>query len=140
MASVAMTYCVSVFFYFLHKTKSCEIFHHFFSYRKTVFTNVLLWNWTVHVPRFIHYSNWLEIMPFSHLKIIGVVCRSDLDRSCSELHINEIIGYYRDLSIDKRKHDCFSMFPCVARILRVNCHSSITQHCFRTGCCNCNKA
>ena len=59
--------------------------------------------------------------------------------SGSKLHIYIVISYDRYFSIYERNDYLFSDEMLVSWIIRIDCNSSISKHCFRSGSCE-NKA
>ena len=75
-------------------------------------------------------------MSLSNLKVVRVVCRSDLYASGSEFLVNILVCNYRDLSVCERKLQHFAYDVFVALIIRVYCNCSISKKCLWTGSCD----
>ena len=84
----------------------------------------------------IHDVDLRKIMTLSYFEIIRVMCRCDLNSTCSEFFIYIIIRNDWDLTIYKRK-DCHLSYDIfVSLIIRVNGDRCISKQCLRTCCCN----
>ena len=78
-------------------------------------------------------------MTASNLKVVGVVCRCDLNAACSEFLVNILIGNNRDLSVCKRKLQHLSYKVFISFILRVYSNCCIAEKCLRTSGRDLNK-
>ena len=79
-------------------------------------------------------------MSLSYLEVVRVMCRSDLNSTCTNLHIGMLISYDRDFSVCKRKLDILSDEILISRILRVNGNRCITKHGLRSCCGDLDKS
>ena len=75
-------------------------------------------------------------MTLADFKVIWVMSRSDFYATCSEFLINIFIGNNRNFSVCKRKKKHFTDKILISFIFRINCNSSITKECFRSGRCD----
>ena len=64
--------------------------------------------------------------------VIDVVCRSNLQTTCTELNVNIVVLYNRNLSSYERNDNVFASQPCVLWVVRVDTHCRITHDCLRT--------
>ena len=91
-------------------------------------------------------------MTDSNLVVISIMCRSDLDSSRAELHVNNYrVRDNRESAIDKRVDGKFTMKVLqishsnrrhakgsmgayrVSRVIRMYCNCSVAEHGFRSG-------
>ncbi len=72
-------------------------------------------------------------MAFSHLKVIGVMGRRDLNHAGSEFPVHISISDNGNDPVHNGQHHAFPDEMAVPLILRVNGHSRIPQHGLRTG-------
>ena len=77
-------------------------------------------------------------MTLTNLKIVRVVCRCNLNRTCSKFFIYIVICYNRNLFVNQRQNYILSYQLFIALIIRMYCDRSISKHCLRTGCCDLN--
>ena len=77
-----------------------------------------------------------EIVAFTYFEVVRVVCRCDLNATCSEFFVNVLICDNRDLTVRQRQFQHLADQILVSLILRVYCHCGITEQCFRT--CGCD--
>ena len=84
----------------------------------------------------VHHIDFFQIMTFSYFKIIRVMCRSDLHRSCSELFVYIIIRYDRNLSVYKRKDHVFADNILISLIIGMYRDRRIAKKSLRTRCRN----
>ena len=79
-------------------------------------------------------------MSLANSIIIMVMSRCDFDTSCSELTVHHGITNNHYFSIrNERMHHLSTNQIFEARIFRMNCHTSITQHSFNSSGSNLNK-
>ena len=69
-------------------------------------------------------------------KVVRVVCRSDFNNTRSLFHICVFVTDNRDFLVKERKDYMTAVEVLVTLIVLVDGNSSITEHCFGTGCCN----
>ena len=81
---------------------------------------------------FIHDIYHWEIMTQSHLKVIRVVSRSDLDNACSEIHFHIFIGNDWYFSVKQRQNAGLADKVLVSFVIRMNSYSRIAYHSFGT--------
>ena len=81
----------------------------------------------------------LKVMTASNLKVVGVVCRCNLNAACSEFLVNILIGNNRDLSVCKRKFQHLAYKVFISLILRVYSNCCIAEKCLRTCGCDLNE-
>ena len=82
----------------------------------------------------VHYIDLFQIMTFSYFKVIRVMCRSDLYRSCSELFVYIVIRHDRDLSVYKRKDHVFADNILISLVIRMYRDRRISKKRLRTRC------
>ncbi len=66
--------------------------------------------------------------------VVFIVCRCNLQYSCSKFTIDIVIGNDRHRSIQQRNQYPFSMKVLIAFIFRVHANCCITEDRFRSGC------
>ena len=71
-------------------------------------------------------------MALTNLKVVGVVGRSNLNYTCTEVHFNVFVCNNGDFTVNKRNDKCLADNVLVSFILGVNCNSSIAKHSFGT--------
>ena len=74
-----------------------------------------------------------KIMTLTNLEIVRVMCRCNLNNTGSFFHICVLIANDGDGTVHDGKHNLLADQILVARIFRINCNCSITQHGLRTG-------
>ena len=80
----------------------------------------------------IECVNYFELMFYSEVIVVDIVCRSYFERSRSEFHQNILIKNYRYTAIHHRNDGVFSFQSRISWIFRVHANCSITQNSFRT--------
>ena len=88
----------------------------------------------------IHDIDFFKVVALAYLEVIRVMCRCDLNASCSEFLVNIFICDNRDLTVSQRQFQHLADQVFVSFILRVYCNCSISKKCFRTGSCNLYKS
>ena len=128
---------MSMIFYFYKKSHFIHLFNNNVSGFVTIHTLEFS---TIFVDSciIIKHINHFKIMSLTNFKIVRVVCRCNLNNTCSKFHINIFVCKYRNLTIHKRKKHLLSNNILVSIIIRINCNSSISQHSLRTSCCKFN--
>ena len=81
----------------------------------------------------VQNGNFRQSMPPSHFKIIGVMGRRNLNHTRTELHIHIGIPDNRNCPVHNGQHHLSADQMLIPLILRVNSHTGIAQHGFRTG-------
>ncbi len=71
-------------------------------------------------------------MPLADLKIIGIVCRGDLDDAGTKFRVDVVISDYPQLPVENRQNRSLTDVLLVALILGVDGQCRITQHRLRT--------
>ena len=74
-----------------------------------------------------------KAVALSYLKIIWVVCWSNLHRPCAVVHINVFICNHRNLTSSQRQLDIGTDQSFVTLVIRIDSHGSVTEQCFGTG-------
>ncbi len=72
-------------------------------------------------------------MAQAHFIIIGVMSGSNFYRPGAKFRVHIIIGNNRRQASRQGQPDLFAYQPCIAVVLRINRHGSVSQHCFRPG-------
>src|SRR4030095_3851488 len=75
-------------------------------------------------------------MARTHLVIVEVVSRGDLDAAGAELRIDVVVGDHGGAAAGERQADALSDQLPVAFVLRVHGYGDIAQHRFRTRGCD----
>ena len=82
----------------------------------------------------------LKAMSESDLKVVRIVCRCDLNYTCTEFNINVVVCNDRDPSANERKDQHLADHVLVSLILGVNCNRCIAKECLRSCCSKLNIA
>ena len=77
-----------------------------------------------------------KIATLTDFKVVRIVCRSDFNNTRSLFHICVFITNNRDFLVKERKDYMTAVEVLVTLIVLVDGNSSITEHCFGTGCCD----
>ena len=77
----------------------------------------------------IHNVDDWKIVSLSYLKVIRIMCRSNLYNTGTKLHINIRILYDRNLTIHQWKHQLLTFQVRISLIIRMNGYRCITKHC-----------
>ena len=81
-----------------------------------------------------------KVVFLANCVVVVVMSWSDLDATCSKLSVHHLISHYYHLSLRNEGMDQFlSDEVFESRVFRMNCYSSISQHCFNSGCSYVNK-
>ena len=75
-------------------------------------------------------------MSKSNLEVIRVMAWCHFYKASSKFHINIIVCNYFKFSTNKWQYDKFTDNILISFILRINSYCSITEHRFRSCCCN----
>ena len=81
----------------------------------------------------MEYIDNVQIVAFTHIKIIGVMSRSNFYTTCSKFHIHIIVCKNGNFSIYNGEENRLSNQICVAIIFRIYRNTGISQHGFRAG-------
>ena len=81
----------------------------------------------------VHDIDLGQTVALADLKVIGVMCRRDLDDTRPELHIDILVRDNGQFPVHERQHQLFAYQIPVSLILRVHRHSGIAEHRLRTG-------
>ena len=65
-------------------------------------------------------------MTLTNFKVVRVMCRCDLNCTCTEFDINIIVSDNRDLTANKRQNEHLADNVLVTLVFRVNSNCSIT--------------
>ena len=80
----------------------------------------------------VHDVDFFQIMPFSHLEVVGVVSRRNLHAAGSEFPVHVLVGDHRDFPVRQRQLQHLADQILIPFILRIDSHRRIAQHGFRT--------
>ena len=80
-------------------------------------------------------SDYLKSVTLADFKVVRVMCRCDLNGTCTEFDINIIICDNRDLTANKRQDEHLADNILITLVLRVNSNSGIAKECLRSCCC-----
>ena len=132
MAAVMCTYIMRMWNHFNQKSLLLQFFYHNLTRFVTVHTCVFT---AVFIDRtiIIHDVDLWQIVTLTNLKIVRVVCRCNLNRTCSKFFIYIVICYNRNLFVNQRQNYILSYQLFIALIIRMYCDRSITKHSLRTG-------
>ena len=75
----------------------------------------------------VHYVDNGQVMTETYLEVVGVVSRSYLNNTCTEVHLNIIIGNNGYLTVNDRQDNCLADEVCVALVLGVYSNSCIAE-------------
>ena len=87
----------------------------------------------------MHYIDFRQIMSFSYLKVVRIMCRCNLNTACSELFVNIFISYYRYFSSYQWQYQLFTYNIFISFIQRIYRNRSISKKCLRSCCSNLDK-
>ena len=129
-----MPYCVIVLFYLDKISLSFKVCNDLLSCFKAVKPCVFP---TIFIDLCIRSEDVYNLKSgsFSYFKVIWIMSWRHFYNSGSKLHIYIVISYYRYFSIYERNDYFFSDEVLVSWIIRIDCNSSISKHCFRSGSC-----
>ena len=82
----------------------------------------------------VHDVDLRQVVTLSDFKVVGVVCRGDLDDARTEFPVNIFICHDRDPAVHEGKPDVTADQVVVALILGMDCHCSIAEHSLGTRC------
>ena len=136
MAAVMCSYVMRMWNNFYQVSLLFQVSYHCFScfvaVHSGIFSTILLIDRCI----IVHDVDLRQVVTFSDFKVVRVMCRCDLNRTCSEFFVYIFIGDHRNLSVCERKLQHLADEILVALIFRIYGNSSITQQGFRT--CSCN--
>ena len=139
MASLMCSYIMSMLFDLNKISLFFQIFHNC-STSFIAFHTCILSAKFVDRSIIIHNINFRKIVTSSYFKVIRIMCRCNLNRTCSKLFINVSICNNRNFLIYKRKQYHLSYNILVTLVIRMNCNSSISKHSLRACCCDLKEA
>ena len=84
----------------------------------------------------VHDVDLRKVMTLSNLEIVRIMCRSDLNSTCSKLFVYIIISNDRNLTVYKWKDCHLSYDILISLIIRVYGDRGISQQRLRMGRCN----
>ena len=84
----------------------------------------------------IEHINLREIVSLANLEIVRVMCRCNLNNTCTKFHIYVFICNNRNLAVHKRQFNHLSDKVFVSVIIRIYCKRRVTDKCLRT--CSCD--
>ena len=111
-------YQVSLLFQVSYHGFSCFVAVH-----SGIFSTILLIDRCI----IVHDVDLRQVVTFSDFKVVRVMCRCDLNRTCSEFFVYIVVGNDRNLSVCQRQFTHFSYDVFVSFIIRVNCDCSISK-------------
>ena len=74
-----------------------------------------------------------QIVPLTHLIVVGVMGGGDLHHAGALLHIRVLVAHDGNLPVDKGQHHMAAVQVSIALIRRIDGHSGVAQHGFRAG-------
>ena len=97
-ATVASTNVMSVGLDFNKETALFKVFYDCFSALVTVHTLIFLACKLIHMSCVVHYIDNGKVVAKTYFKVVGVVGRSNLNNTCTKLHVNIAVGNNRNFS------------------------------------------
>ena len=122
-----MTYFIDIVFHFFHKSGFLEVFHDLLADIEAVHADI-------HAAGFrdcavvIEDVNGGEIVFVSKHIVVDIMRRSNLETSCSKVHLHIIIHDDRHCASHHRHNYLLSFEPCVAFVVGVHTHSGISKN------------
>ena len=135
LAAGAVSDSMLCFFNLYLKTGILQILNDGFSGFITVHA-VVLAGLFVHRAVLVHDDDGLKIVAASHLKVVRVMRRSNLDAACAVCHIYIIISNDRNFTVCCRKFYLLAYKMGISFIIWIDSNGCIPRDCFRT--CRCN--
>ena len=126
MAAVMCSYIMCMRLYLNQKPLCFKVCNKLFSALIAVHACILA-RPSIHGCIVIDYNNLFEIMALSYLKIVRVMCRSNLYTSGSEFFVYIGIRNYRNFPVCHWKLEHFSNDILITLILRIYCNRSISK-------------
>ena len=112
-----------------------KLFHYFLSGHKTIFTHIQLSS-LIQCSVIIKNINCIQFMFEPNLIIIFIVCRGNLQATCTKFNIHIIIFDNRYWTIYQRHQYFFSRQMFETFIIGINTNGCIPKNGLRTGCGN----
>ena len=81
----------------------------------------------------VEHENLLEVVTLTHLEVVRVVARRNLDTAGAELHVNVLVAEDRDLAVHDREDAGLADQVLVALVVRVDRNAGIAHEGLRTG-------
>ena len=81
----------------------------------------------------VEHENLLKVMALTHLEVVRVVARRNLDAAGTELHVNVLVTEDRDLAVHDREDAGLADQVLVALVVRVDGNAGIAHEGLRTG-------
>ena len=81
----------------------------------------------------VEHENLLEVMALTHLEVVRVVARRNLNTAGAELHINVLVTENRNLAVHDREDAGLADEVLVALVVRVDSNAGIAHEGLRTG-------
>ena len=81
----------------------------------------------------VEHENLLEVVALTHLEVVRVVARRNLDTAGAELHVNVLVAEDRDLAVHDREDAGLADQVLVALVVRVDRDAGIAHEGLRTG-------
>ena len=81
----------------------------------------------------VEHEDLLEVVALTHLEVVRVVARRNLDAAGAELHVNVLVTEDRDLAVHDREDAGLADQVLVALVVRVDGHAGIAHEGLRTG-------
>ena len=84
----------------------------------------------------VEHEDLLEVVALTHLEVVRVVARRNLDAAGAELHVDVLVAEDRDLTVHDREDAGLADQVLVALVVRVDRDAGIAHEGLRTGSCN----
>ena len=81
----------------------------------------------------VEHENLLEVVALTHLEVVRVVARRNLDAAGAEFHINVLVTENRDFAVHNRQNAGLADEVLVALIVRIDGNAGIAHEGLRTG-------
>ena len=81
----------------------------------------------------VEHENLLEVMALTHLEVVRVVARRNLNTAGAELHVNVLVTENRNLAVHDREDAGLADQMLVALVVRVDGNAGIAHEGLRTG-------
>ena len=81
----------------------------------------------------VEHEDLLEVVTLTHLEVVRVVARRNLDAAGAELHVNVLVAEDRDLAVHDREDAGLADEMLVALVVRVDRDAGIAHEGLRTG-------
>ena len=126
-------------FYFVKQSELFHVRHNLFAAFKTVHAFVFACAF-IHLRILCEHVDEVKIMAQTDLEVVRVVCGSDLYAAGSFFGIGMLVFNDRNFTVRERKIDSFSDKVLISGIADRHRDRGISEHGFRTGCGNDQKA